>query len=67
MSSAVLPQHEPEISDGACKLPQPSVPDTDLQRLMVAYTLLLLNLTLSSLMAKSKWKPYRESVNHSSN
>lgn len=40
---------------------------TDLQRLMVAYTFLLLNLMLSSLMANLTWKPYRGSMNHSSN
>lgn len=64
-STALPPQHEPEISDDACELLQPLVPYIDLQGLMVVYTLLPLNLTLSSLMANPKWKPYKGYVNHS--
>lgn len=58
-SAIIPPQHEPEISDDARELSQPLVYYTNLQRLMVADTLLPPTLTQSSVMANPKWKQYR--------
>lgn len=59
MGSAVLPlKHEPKISDDDCELLWLLVLYTGLQRLMVTYTLLALNLTLSSPKGHHKCKLY---------